>query len=330
MAQGASSSREALLDPGAYWKHKILTTAAKLDVFSFLAGGERSTAEVAGQYGGDARAFRIFLDALAGLRLLEKRDGRYRNTRFARRHLVRDAKEYRGDQLVVADLYWDLWGKLEDTLMTGKSPLTESIFFSDPAAAQRLILGLHRDALAIAPALAERLPLADCKTLLDLGGGAGTYAIAFCQRYPNLRATVFDVPPVTVVTRSIVSQHGLDDRVSVVEGDFTADPLPGKYDAVFMSNILHGGGPERNQRLFAKVSGALEPGGWAIVRDVVMDKGLDSPSMGAVFAVNMLLHAPDARCYSFEEIAEWLAGAGFGDIETVEPNSVLTARKLDP
>ncbi|MEE9285251.1 MAG: methyltransferase [Dehalococcoidia bacterium] len=329
MAARTIASRALLLEPGAHWKHKMVMTAAKLDLFSFLAGGARDAAAVAAHYQGNVRAFELFLNALAGLRLLEKRQGLYRNSRFAARRLVRGRKDYRGDQLVIDDLFWGLWGELETALRTGRAPQSASIFRADPEAAQRLILGLHHDALKIAPDLAQRLPLEGCQALLDLGGGAGTYAIAFCQRYPGLRATVFDLPTVTGTTRSLIAQQGLQDRIQVVDGDFTTDPLPKDNDVVFMSNVLHSSGPDDNQRLLRKVSDVLNAGGRVIVRDVVMDADLASPPFGAVFAVYMLLHTPEGRCYAFDEIAGWLDQAGFGEIETLEPNAVLTARKKD-
>ncbi len=316
-----------LLEPGANRRYRITITAVKLDLFSLLSRGPRSAAEVTEHYRGGDRAFEIFLNALTGMGLLEKRGGRFTNTSFAERFLVRGGKDYRGDQLVVDDADWALWGRLEETLLTGHTPLESSIFVSDSQIAERLLLGLHHDALEIAPALAARLPLGECRTLLDLGGGAGTYSVAFCARYPRLHATIFDLPSSIRVAGSVVRKSGMEERIRLVEGDFLKDPLPGGYDAVFMSNVLHGNGPEQNRELFRKVVAVLPAGGLVIVRDVIMDEDLTSPEFGAVFAVNMLLHSQEGRCYPCREISEWLEGAGFSQVEVLEPGSLLTARK---
>lgn len=327
MAGSEGSELDRLIEVGAYWRHKITLTAVKLDLFTFLFSGPREAGDVARHYGGDPRAFALFLNALAGLGLLEKHEGEFVNTPFALEFLVRSGERYKGDQLVVDDRYWELWGRLEEALMTGRSPLEASLFHADPNATERLVLGLHRDALEIAPGLAGRLHLGGCRSLLDLGGGSGTYSIAFCQRNPKLKATILDLPNTTRVTRAVVKEWSMEGRIQVLDGDFLKDPIPGTYDAVFMSNILHGQGPEENMALLAKVYGSLHPRGRVIVQDVVMEADLARPQWGAVFAVNMLLHTGRGRCYSFGEIAGWLAGAGFVEVQELEANSLITAER---
>ena len=327
MPEQEPSHLTSLIEVGAYWKHKVTLTAVKLDLFTFLSNGSRGAAEVAGHFGGKADAFCVFLNALTALGLLAKEGDGYANSSFADQFLVRGREHYKGDQLIVDDAYWGLWGRLEETLMTGASPLDGSLFHNDADLAERLIVGLHRDALSIAERLVKRVGLKGARSLLDLGGGAGTYALAFCRRYPDLKATVFDLPNATRVTRSVVKEQGMQGRVKVVDGDFLKDPIGGGYDVVLMSNILHGLGPQQSRGLFQRVYEALDPGGSLIVRDVVMSEGLDSPAWGAVFSVNMLLHTGRGRCYSFGEIAAWLEGAGFAGAREVERGEVVTAKK---
>jgi SAM-dependent methyltransferase len=299
----------------------------RLDIFTKLAQGPSSAEEVAERCGGDARAFGVFLDALTGIGLVEKRHGRFSNTPFAQRHLVEGGEDYRGDQLVFDDRSWDLWGRLEETLMSGSPGMAKTVFESSSEAAERLLLGLHRDALSIAPGLAERLPLGDCEQLLDVGGGAGTYAVAFCRHFPKLRATIFDLPMGARLARLTVREAGMSDRIQVIEGNFLKDPLPRPYDAVFASNVLHSNGPDENRQLLRRVADCLTPGGIIVVRDILMNDELTQPVFGSVFSVNMLLHTPLGRCYAQSEIFEWLAEAGFVQAETVEPESVITAVK---
>ena len=72
-----------------------------------------------------------------------------------------------------------------------------------------------------------------------LGGGAGTNAIAFCQTYPELTATVFDLPATLQLTERTVKEAGLESRITLRPGDFNKDELGGPYDVALMSDILH-------------------------------------------------------------------------------------------
>ncbi len=327
MAEDDSSRLLELTEAGAYWKYKVTLTAVKLDLFSVLTYGPMEAGEIAGRFHGNTDAFCVFLNALAALGLLRRESDLYSNSAFAETHLVRGRERYRGDQLAVDNTYWGLWDRLEEALLTGSSPMEGSLFQTDPESTERLVLGIHRDSVGIAQQMAELVTLNETGSLLDLGGGAGTYAIAFSRRYPELAVTVFDLPNTTRVTRSVLKDHGMEGRIQVIEGDFLVDPIGSDYDTVLMSDVLHGQGLQDNLALFRKVYGALSPGGAVIVRDVVMGKGLDSPQWGAVFAVNMLLHTGKGRCYSFNEIAERLAEAGFVEVREAAPNEVVTARK---
>ena len=279
--------------------------------------------------GGDPRALRILLDALTALGLLAKRGETYVNTEVVDRYLVPGRPDYAGDQLVVDDLCWDMWGRLEETLLQGKPAVGGSIFQEGQGdeVAERLLRGLHRDAVLIAPLLAKALPLAEHRAVLDVGGGAGAYALSFARDHPHLRATVFELPKAAALARENVAAWGLADRVTVVEGDFLIDEFPPGHDLIFMSNILHGQPPEENAALFQRVVRAAPSGGRVAVRDVIMEPGLDAPQFGAVFAVNMLLHTSGGRCYALREITDWMTAAGLDDIHYDAPNALILARK---
>jgi ubiquinone/menaquinone biosynthesis C-methylase UbiE len=163
--------------------------------------------------------------------------------------------------------------------------------------------------------------------MLDLGGGAGTYAITFCQVQPELHAVIFDLPGPLTLARQLVSAGGLTDRIRLVAGDFRTAPLPQGFDLALLSNILHGQSVETNQQLLTAVFAALEPGGELVLRDVLMDDDRTTPVFGALFTVNLLLHTPAGRCYTYSEVSHWLTTAGFHDLEILETNAVLRAFK---
>src|SRR5437879_6091648 len=77
------------LSPG-FWACKPLAAAHELDLFSHLAGGTGTTvAELAEALGLHPRPAEMLLTGCAALGLLEKADGRYRNTPLSEAYLVR-------------------------------------------------------------------------------------------------------------------------------------------------------------------------------------------------------------------------------------------------
>ena len=311
----------------SYWQSKILLTALRLDLFTVLADQALSAAALAARLGAAERGLTALLDALVALGLLTKQDHRYANTPFARTALDRTKPSFCGYTPLFDAQCWELWGELEDTVRGGSCPGQDTVFHADPVGTELLLRGLHADALRLAPALAARLDLGRRRRMLDLGGGAGTYAITFCQIQPELHAVIFDLPGPLTLAYQLVSAAGLTDRISLVVGDFRTAPLPRGFDLALLSNILHGQSAETNQQLLTAVFAALEPGGELILRDVLMNEDRTTPVFGALFAVNLVLHSPAGRCYTYSEVSSWLTAAGFHDLEVLETNAVLRAFK---
>src|SRR5215831_19011085 len=224
---------------GYYWETKILLTAVKLDIFSALDGRLRTATEVAEKIGAHEHTLALLLNALVAMRLLDKNGEAYTNSTVAATHLVRRSPQYIGHLLLLHDAEWENWGKLAQTISTGRRSADRHVFESDPELGENVLAVLHRIGQQSGPDLAKRLRLSGPVRMLDLGGGAGTNAIAFCRVYSELTATVFDLPPTLRLAERTVKEAGFESRIALRPGDFNRDGLGGPYDVVLMSDILH-------------------------------------------------------------------------------------------
>lgn len=313
---------------GYYWETKILLTAVKLDVFSLLDGQGRSAAELAQKLGADERTLELLLNALVAVRLLSKSEQVYANTPVALTHLVKHGPQYVGHLLLLHDAEWDNWGKLEEAIKTGRSPVTRHVFETDPALGANVLSVLHRIGQQSGPDLAKRLGLNQARTMLDLGGGAGTNAIAFCRVYPTLSATVFDLSTTLPLTERTVKDAGLEGRISLKSGDFNRDSLGGPYDLVLMSDILHYQNLATNAALVKKIHGHLNPGGRLVIKDRFLDASGTSPAWTAAFAVHILVNTEQGACYRTAEAMQWMHDGGYVSVEEIERTAVVQGFKL--
>ena len=312
---------------GYYWETKILLTAVKLDVFSLLDGQGRSAAELAKQLGADTRALELLLNALVAIRLLAKNETVYANTLVAQTHLVKHGPQYVGHLLLLHDAEWDNWGKLEEAIKTGRSPVSRHVFETDPALGANVLSVLHRIGQQSGPDLAKRLGLGQARTMLDLGGGAGTNAIAFCRVYPTLSATVFDLATTLPLTERTVKEAGLEGRIALKSGDFNRDSLGGPYDVVLMSDILHYQNLATNAALVKKIHAHLNPGGRLVIKDRFLDASGTSPAWTAAFAVHILVNTEQGGCYRTAEAMQWMHDGGYTSVEEIERTAVVQGFK---
>ncbi len=312
---------------GYYWETKILLTAVKLDVFTVLDGRSRTVGEVAERVGADRRALGLLMNALVAMGVLVKEGDRYANTAVGKAHLVRHSVQYVGHLLLLHDAEWNNWGQLEQTVRTGRSSVSQHVFEANPELAAGVLSVLDRIGQRSGPDLARRLNLTVARTLLDLGGGAGTNAIAFCREYPDLSATVFDLPATLRIAERTVKEAGLESRITLRPGDFNRDPLGGPYDMVLMSDILHYQDSAANEALVKKVFAHLTPGGRLIIKDRFLDPSGTSPAWTTAFAVHILVNTEHGACFKTGDAMQWMCNAGFDSVVELEPTAVVQGMK---
>ena len=312
---------------GYYWETKILLTAVQLDLFSTLKGSSCTAHQIAGRRGLNSRALELVMNALVAMRVLRKEENHYANTAVAERYLVQSSSDYVGHLLTLHNAEWKHWGELEKAITTGESPAQQHVFETNPDLGAQVLTVLDRIGRGSGPALAQRLELNGATRMLDVGGGAGTNAIAFCQIYPDLTATVFDLPSTLKVTKQRVAEAGLTSRIHLQPGNFHDDAFTGSFDVALMSDILHYQDGETNAALVKKVYGALGTGGRLVIKDRFLDPSRTSPAWTTAFAVHILVNTEKGQCFTTEESQRWMEQAGFHDIEELEPCAMVQGTK---
>jgi len=177
---------------------------------------------------------------------------------------------------------------------------------------------MHHRTRETAPKIAAQIDLRGARTLLDLGGGPGTYAMAFLAKNPALRATVCDRPAALDVAKEIASTHKAGARLSYMPLDLLTETIPGTFDVIWYSNVLHIYSPQDNQALFLRALAALNPGGRLMIQDAFLhDKEGLLPEEASLFAVSMLLFTERGNTYKVAETKSWLTHAGFERIKVL-------------
>lgn len=315
MSADLSRDLERLLADADIWRARILMTAAELDVFTAIAGGACEPAALADRLGADPRATARLLCALHEMGYLVREGDEYRNAPIAAHFLVKGSPYYLGSWLVLHALDWPAWGGLTEAIVRGRPPAPGSIF-ADP---QRLAVLLHaahdRARLFHIQPLLAAIDLRGVHSLLDVGGGAGTYALAFCETYPELRCTLFDLPAAIDVAREVLAPFPAAARIALQAGDFTRDELGGPFDAALLSNVLHGEAPAAAAALLARIRRALRPGGRLVIRDTFLGDDGTNAMGGAVFGMTLMIETTAGRTHRLADVEAMLRAAGFDRTE---------------
>jgi len=298
-----------------YQRSMILLCALKLGVFRGLSSGPLEASPLARKIGADAGKLSILLDALAALGLLSKSGHRYRNTGVAREFLLPGHRSQESILLHHLD-GWGDWGRLAATIRGGR----EKRGGGDGGYQENFIRGMEENSRERAADVARKFPLRPGDRVLDLGGGPGTYALAWAMRHPDAEISIFDTPGTLRVTRKILKEKGAGSRVRLVEGDFLKDPIGGPYDFVWISQILHAYSEPECVKLLRAAASALAPGGRAAVQEFLVSGGKTSPPGPAFFSVHMVAVTEGGRAYTAGEVAAMMKRAGFRKIAADPPD----------
>ncbi len=318
----------------AYRSSAVLFAASSLDVFTILAGGPRSAAEVAAACGAKTEQTRLLLEACVAEGLLTGDGERFSNTDVVSAFLVRGGPAYSASGFKYAEDLYPAWGQLAQLVRSGRPPMPpETILGEDKAKTRAFVLAMHERARGIGSVLPHLVNLTGRRRLLDVGGGPGTYSVALVQATPGLTATVLDVPGVLEVSRELVDASGFGSRVELMPGDYLKTPFGRGYDVALLSGMMHRETEADCRTLLAKAYDALDPGGLVIVSDVFFDDDSKrTPPFAVYFALNMMLTSEHGSAHARSEMSAWMRDAGFGDVATRElpkpnPHTLLVGTK---
>lgn len=115
--------------------------------------------------------------------------------------------------------------------------------------------------------LVENVDLRGRRKLVDLGGAAASYSIALCGANPRLRAVVIDRKEPLSVAKPLVEEQNLQDRITLLEGDFFTLELDKDFDVALISGVVLIKSEEDCRRVLKLAYDVLLLGGLVIVQD---------------------------------------------------------------
>jgi len=296
---------------------RTIMAAARLGVFASLSKGPNSAAELARNLSCKERGIKALLDALVGCGYAVESQGQYRLSRRARKWLGTDSPHSIINYINFKYYTWDWLGRLEEAVRSGKG-LDLHRQLLDIEGWRQYLYGLHELSRMAAKEMVLRFRLKRSdKRLLDIGGGPGAYVGAYCRRYPDLRAVIFDLPQAINVGKEIIAKDYKDvaDRIEFMPGDLVKDQLGTGSDVVFMFNVIHHFSHDENRQTFKKVYNALNPGGTFVILDQ-LKQATRADSYLAVLTQLMFLMTSKSESHSLGDVQKWLKEVGFVSVRS--------------
>ncbi|MEO8370295.1 MAG: class I SAM-dependent methyltransferase [Candidatus Solibacter sp.] len=306
----------------AFRRSKTMFTAVSLGIFDLLQAAPATAPEIAAKLSAHPDAMARLLDSCAALGLLEKHDAVYRNAPVAETYLCANSPHTMQGYVRYSDAaLYPMWGNLENAVREGSHRWTQtfgldgpifSAFFRTDQAMRDFLMGMHGFGMLTSPHVVSAFDLSRFRHLVDLGGATGHLAIAACERYADLRATVFDLPRTTALAREHVGQSAAASRIEIVAGDFFEGELPAA-DLFYLGRILHDWTEAKIELLLQRIFDRLPAGGALLIGEKLLEDDGVGPVSANMQSLNMLI-VTEGRERSLAEYAALLRRAGFSDV----------------
>ena len=151
------------------------------------------------------------------------------------------------------------------------------------------------------------------KKILDIGGGTGAFLRAVKKKYPQIDATVFDLPNVINVAKS--NQYKIDGlaKLTLKSGDFLVDGLPKKQDVICLVRVLYDHEDSTIEILLKRIYKALPKQGVLLITEPMSGGAKAMRSSDCYFSFYTLAMTT-GKVRSFEEHKAILQKSGFSNI----------------
>ena len=294
------------LFPGQWQPQVVLMAALQVGLIAALLDAPRPPLEVVKELGLDERATLRVVSVLVDAGYLEKRGDGVIVAPDVRTQLDPADDAFVGDRLGHLHDLLVRWLELPEVLRNGGPARLKRT----PESLQAFIGSMRAGARQRAQPLAERLAalFPKTKTVLDVGGGPATQALAFQEQ--GWQVTVLDFPEVIDLMADELTRAG----IATIKADATQAVPARDFDMVFCGNLFHSMSPAECKHVVASAAGALASGGALAILDFLRGSGLPA----ALFAVNMLVGTSAGDVYDEEDYRRWCEVGGLRDFAVHE------------
>lgn len=230
--------------------------------------------------------------------------------------------------LLVCGEFGDAWSHLLETVRTGRSPFEtmhgKSLFAymeTEQAGSLRETFddSQKRGLMLELDEILELVDFSPYRTIVDIGGGEGTFIKRILDRYPDLTGVIFDLPGSVSLANSRSAKEQLCGRYTIVSGSFF-EGVPEDGDLYLLSHILHDWDDENAVRILQTCRRAMASQATLMIIDLIRpepgqaDPGLQTAALMDLYMLS-LFGGAGGQERTAEQVGGLLTKAGLRVVE---------------
>lgn len=249
---------------------QILLACVDLDILAAVERSAAAPSDLATRCDISPERMQVLCDAAAALEILSRRrDGRYGLGRLGAPIL-----SVPGLDVMIRHhslLYQDLCDPV--ALLRGKVETRMEAFWpyvSQGAAPDAETAAAYSDVMSASQALVAEetlrvLNLRHVKSVMDVGGGDGSFLVRLAKRWPDIRLQLFDLPEVAARAAQRFKRDGIS--ADTIGGSFDDGDLSSGAELITLVRVLYDHDDGRVAQILKLAFDALPPGGRVVISE---------------------------------------------------------------
>ena len=310
---------------------QVVLVLDRFGVPDLLAGGPRTTGELASEIGADADALDRVLAAASVYRLVSRDDsGTWTLTGTG--DLLRTGS---GQSLAAGFMgvpMWEAFSRIGEVVQGQQvNPAAPGGLYDrygqHPEDARWFARAMGRVTRTMVEQLAASgfRPLGSGR-IVDVGGSRGTLLAHLLRSDPQSTGVLFDRAEAMAEAPQFLASAGVADRAELASGNFLQE-VPSGGDLYVLSQVLHNWDDERVRLIVGNCHRASQPGGYLMVIELLLP---DGPEPSAAHLMDLImLSALGGRERTSGQHAALLASCGYTLVRNTPLDKVLPWRILE-
>ncbi len=271
-----------------YKEYMVVKATLQLGFFDWLnENGPATPEEICSGTGVKPEFIGGLLGTLYYLDMVRRSDDMYSLSPASKMYFVSSGDYYQGDYILGLSISDTPWAEISDYLTHPELKKTfEPLNYGGiKSRSEQLIRGTVQNVVNILRTIKQ---FNDAKTLLEIGGGTGLYAIAACQANPSLKAFVSAREDEATIAEENIASYKMENRITILTEDIWIDKVK-PVDIALISHALY---PFRDSLdgITSHITTLIKPGGL-----ILSNHWFSAPPVGngmqGLYELELAIHA---------------------------------------
>jgi hypothetical protein len=174
-------------------------------------------------------------------------------------------------------------------------------------------------------------PFSAIDTLVDVGGGNGSFIVSALKANPLMKGVLFDLPHVAEQAKKRIADAGLSERCAVIGGDIIS-AVPEGGTLYLLSKIIHDWKDDRAIAILKSCQQAMRDKAKLLLVEIILPARVEqSPALQRAFMLDVhMMATTGGRERTEAEYRRLLKAAGFEVIRIIPTQSELAVIECAP